>query len=437
MNKKHQIIVIGAGMAGLTAAKLLHESGFDVLILEAQSHIGGRTYTKEINGENIDTGATWIEMFKGNPMTKIAKAYGIEVVKDSDEPVVAWDEKTSSFVENLEHYAELAEKTWDKAIKFFKKKRGDKKVADFLDSYLAKQNWSDEEQYYVKFIFKIWIEIDYAGKLDEVSLVDEYFIDTFKDKNDENALLIGGYKTIIDKIKKGLNIQLETIVETIDYRRETLEIKTNQGIFDCDKVIFTASLGVLKSNVIRFRPKLPKVKRKAIKTLGFGFAEKIILTFEERFWNDSKFILNLNEGENGLEFPSISDFTETVGCPTLGIYYSAKYAEWLMQYSDEDILKKILTTLEKIFNQQNLQPTDYHISRWTTDPHFKGAYSFSNSDKTLDDIRTLGKPVDGRLFFAGEATSVDGQGYAHGALMSGIREAKRLGASLKGIKGVK
>ena len=436
MNKKHQIVVIGAGMAGLTAAKLLHKSGFDVLVLEAKPYIGGRTYTKKINGKNIDTGATWIHMFKGNPMTKIAKAYGFKMVKDDYEPFAAWDEQTGKFVENLAHYYELAEKTWDGAIKFFKKKRGNKTVADFLEGYFLKQNWSEKEQYYVPFIFRIMIETDYAGELEEVSLVDEYFLDTFKDKGGEDAILIGGYKMILDKIKKGLSIQLETVVETIDYRKNIIKIKTNKGNFECDKVIFTASLGVLKSEVIRFRPKLPKAKRKAIQSLGFGSLEKIVLTFEERFWNDSKFIFNLNENKNGLVFPSISDFTNEVGCPTLGIYYSAKYAKWLMQHSDEEILKKILNTLEKMFNQKNLEPTDYHISRWTTDPHFNGGYSFSNSDDTLKDIRVLGKPVDGRLFFAGEATSVEGQGYTHGALMSGIREAIRLGASLKGIKGL-
>lgn len=434
MKTKHQIIVIGAGMSGLTAAKLLHKSGFDVLVLEAKPHVGGRTYTKEINGKYIDTGATWIHMFKGNPMTKVAKAYGFEVVKDDDDNLVVWDERRGGFIGNTKKYYKLADKMWDAAIKYFKKKRG-KTVADFLKGYLVNKNWSEEEKYYAKFIFRILIEMDYAGELHEVSLIDEYFIDTFKD-SEEDALLIGGYKMILDKIKKGVNIQLETVVETIDYRKEIIKIKTNQGVFECDKVIFTASLGVLKSDVIRFRPKLPKAKRKAIQSLGFGFMEKIILTFEEQFWNKKEFVLYLNESENGLVFPSISDFTDEVGCPTLGVYYSARYAKSLAKYSDEEILKRILNVLEKMFNQQNLEPTDYHISRWTTAPHFQGAYSFSNSDDTEENIRVLAKPVDEKLFFAGEATSVEGQAYAHGALMSGIREAKRLGASLKGIKGV-
>ena len=118
------------------------------------------------------------------------------------------------------------------------------------------------------------------------------------------------------------------------------------------------------------------------------------------------------------------------------VAYSYNTGEQMVKYSDEEILKRILNVLEKMFNQQNLEPTDYHISRWTTAPHFQGAYSFSNSDDTEENIRVLAKPVDEKLFFAGEATSVEGQAYAHGALMSGIREAKRLGASLKGIKGV-
>jgi monoamine oxidase len=429
---KHPIIIIGAGFAGLTAAKLLSDSGYDTLVIEAKPYIGGRTRTIDINGKGIDAGATWIHLYQGNPLTKIAKAYGFDVIKDDYEPVTGWDSQTGKPIEGIEDYFERASVARTAAIEFYREKRGNLTTEDFIDQYLSEQDWTATEKYYVRFVFRVMIEMDYAAEMNEVSLSDENFLSRFEDTDNEDALIIGGYATILNKIAANLKIELSTVVEAIDYSSDVIRIQTNKGVFECEKTIITVSLGVLKNDAIQFSPQLPQVKRDAIQGLGFGWMEKIVLTFEKRFWNEDKFILYVEESENGLVFPSISDFTKEVGIPTLGIYYGPKYAKHLADCTEEEVLNEILTRLKRIFGIEYLEPTGFHISRWTNDPHFYGAYSYSNSDDSLEHIQAIATPIEDKLFFAGEATSAEGQAYVHGALLSGIREALRLGASLKG-----
>ncbi|MDF1863677.1 MAG: FAD-dependent oxidoreductase [Saprospiraceae bacterium] len=88
---KPKIIVIGAGVSGLTTAKLLHEDGFDVTILEAKERIGGRTYTLNLGEAKVDTGASWIHLKNGNLLTYIFNAYNFEIINDRRNAFQLWD----------------------------------------------------------------------------------------------------------------------------------------------------------------------------------------------------------------------------------------------------------------------------------------------------------------------------------------------------------
>ena len=437
--KNKKIIIVGAGIAGLTAAKLLDESGFDVTILEAKAWIGGRTHTLNIEGAGIDTGATWIHYRYGNPLTYIGEANGFKIIDDEDEPLGIWDEGQSRYLndDEQEEYMDAAEEARTAAVEFYKEKRFDKKTSDFFDIYIQDKDWATDKIRIVKFIYQIYVELDYAADFEKVSLSDENHISKFDNDGEVDALIIGGYDKITQLLAKNLDIRLSMPVKKIDYTSDKIKISTSKDTFECDKVIITVSLGVLKHNGIQFLPNLPEVKQTAIQNMTYGNLEKIILTFEEAFWKDRRYTIYFGKNENGVAFPTISNFTPFTNIPTLGIYYSGTFGEQMMQLTDQEILAKVLSLLEKLFDKENLKPTHFHISRWLSDPYFYGSYSFASADNTNEHIQNLGQPIDNRVLFAGEATSLEGQAYVHGGLLSGIREAQRLGASLDGIKGLK
>lgn len=440
-NTNEKIIIIGAGFAGLTAGKLLHESGFDVTILEGDNRIGGRTNTIRLGKAIVDTGATWIHYKKGNLITALAKAYGFEVVNDDYEPYMIWDSENGEIPRKKRNkYLKAAEKARDAAIDFFQENQGNANTETFFDAYVNQKDWSPKKAKIVRFLYSCLLETDYGTSMDNISLSDERHITTF-DKNYENdALIVGGYARLITKLRQKLDIRLSEVIEKIDYSKENpankIRISTQNNVFECDKVIVTVSLGVLKKEVIEFVPPLPPEKINAIQSMGYGNLEKIILTFDNVFWGEERLIYYYEQQEKHLPFPMILDFTETAGAPTLGLYCAANFANELLQKSDEDILEIVVETLQNIFGEAMERPTHHHISRWSTDPFQYGSYSYTCNDDVEEIITQLAKPIDDKVFFAGEATSLKGQAYVHGAMFSAIREAVRLGGDLNGIKGL-
>ncbi|MFK7904595.1 MAG: flavin monoamine oxidase family protein [Chitinophagales bacterium] len=433
-----KIIVIGAGIAGLTAAKLLHESGFEVMVLEAKNRIGGRTHTVSLGTARLDAGASWIHYSDGNPLRFIAEAYGFEVVEDVYDSFSIWDEQNTREIGFQKHeYLLEAENAREAAADYFQENQGGKKTVDFIDSYIGNKNWSDKKSRLVRFLYSALLETDYAASIGNISLSDERCLNTFGNASENDALLVKGYGQLVDMLAKDLDIRLSQPVIAINYEGEKVVLTTHQEVFECEKMILTVPLGVLKKETIQFIPSLPQSKLKAIHDFGYGNLEKVILTFEEVFWNDQKTIFFLGKNLSELEFPLTIDFSPTAGIPTLVLFYSAQFAERLQEMEDAEILKMTLSTLEKAFNVSDLQFVDYHITRWSKDPFFNGSYSYSANDDIIEDIILMTKPLQNKVFFAGEATSIEGQSYVHGALLSGVREAKRLGASLDGIKGLK
>jgi monoamine oxidase len=435
---KPKIIVIGAGVSGLTTAKLLHEDGFDVTILEAKERIGGRTYTLNLGEAKVDTGVSWIHLKNGNLLTYIFNAYNFEIINDRRNAFQLWDEKVGKKIGWKKYlYWREAVKIRMKSIDDYEGAAKDKTAANFFEEYIKLKKWSPKKERIIRFLHAVMVEVDYAARLQDISYSDEYYLDNFIEKKQSDGFPSGGYKELVNALSEGLNIQLSTIVERIDYFDTNVKIFTNEGVFVCDQLVVTVPLGVLKKQSIEFRPSLSKRKINAIHSIGFGNLEKVIFTFEKPFKSKEKYHFYFGENENGLEFPLIYNCSHTAGVPTLMMFYCTEFAEEMQEKSDQEILKAAQKVVEKVFNVPNLQPINAHVTRWSKDPFSYGSYSYSNRDATDSDMKILAESIDGKIFFAGEATFPEGQGYVHGALLSGVREAAKLGASLNGIKGLK
>lgn len=200
----------------------------------------------------------------------------------------------------------------------------------------------------------------------------------------------------------------------------------------------TVSVGVLKAGHIVFDPPLPDAKLTAIDRLDMGNLEKVILRFAEPFWrergNASTFFYI---AETPGEFPAFADWTDVSGTPTLVCLYGGRTARRVIDERDsEQITSGAVRVLREMFGDDIPEPIAAYVTRWRDDPYALGSYSYIPIGATPDDMSELGQPVGERLLFAGEATEPLLYATVHGAMMSGLREARRIAgqhATLPGI----
>jgi polyamine oxidase len=403
------VVVVGAGMAGLAAARSLADEGVRVTVLEARERIGGRVWTNGSLGVPIDLGAAWIHGTDGNPMVGLAAEVGAKTVETDFNNVLmfadhgevdagdvqaafeAWGE----IVEELESLSEKANENASVAD-------GLAEAADVDDPLLA---WNVRSS----------IVTEYAADPDDLSLK---WFGSEGQLGGPDLILPGGYNELAQHLARGLDIRRGTEVTRIAHDGEGVHVDTSQGPVAADRVIVTVPLGVLKAGTITFDPPLPKTKRQAIERLGFGLLNKVVLAFEEPFWPESPDMFGLVGQEqpvadvlNGLTF---------AGAPLLVALRGGDDARSREALSDQVAVGEVLAAMDAP------EPTAALITRWAADPYARGSYSFLAVGSSPADLRALAEPVSERLLFAGEATHEEFFATVHGAYMSGVREADRI-----------
>ena len=270
-----------------------------------------------------------------------------------------------------------------------------------------------------------------------------------------------GYKSVLEVmlslIKEAeIPILLNHTVTKIDYDSEKVEIAMNnldkEFKLTCDHVVSTMSLGVLKNCHSKiFNPNLPKPTIKAITEIGFGSVAKIKINFESCFWdqeNPGFMILLQNEPkkvsrENWCQY--VYGYESVLHFPNMLMgWISGEAARFLETLSDDMIIEDLKKFLEPILKKYKQNPdwtlpkiTEIFVTRWASNPNFRGVYSFRNQNCDLQEItnQNLSEPVFvnnfPRILFAGEATDKDHYGTVHGAMSSAVREVDRLEAFWK------
>ncbi|WP_261842719.1 flavin monoamine oxidase family protein [Aliamphritea ceti] len=423
LQAQERVIVVGAGIAGLAAAKELHKQGYDVTVLEARNRVGGRIWTLREDGLSYDMGAGWIHGIEGNPITELAEQSGTGMTDITEyENAVIYgadgrrDEVTREmffrYQEVFETYAEayLEDDPFASVADAVQQAREDGELNFLNDRQIA-------------FLLNTEMEHEYAGDAARIS-IEGY--DEGEDMPGEDVLFTNGYDGLTDFLAKGLMIQLNSPVTNIRYAEQQVEV-TAGDTYTADRVLVTVPLGVLKAGRIRFEPALPQNKLKAINDLAMGLLNKVWLTFPQVFWEQDKNIdLIQYAGEQKGRFAEWYNVYKYSGKPVLLGFNAAAYAHELEQRSDEEIVADAMDVLKQLYGEDIPAPTSAHISRWQADPFALGAYSYTPVTARAEQRRDLGAPVANRVFFAGEATSSDYPATTQGACLSGLREARRI-----------
>ncbi len=302
----HQrIAIIGAGMAGLTAAKLLTEEGLEVTVFEGRDRIGGRIVSDRSLGATVDLGATWIHGPIGNPITALADEAGLARVETADETVI-------------------------------RGKNGRKIWSMFVPSWLEELDTT----------------IIFAADIEQINLK-EYEIYDEADYDGQDVKFPNGYDEIFTTLTGEYDVLLSSVVNKISHSTSGVAITTEGNKPQpFDAVIVTVPLGVLKKGSIAFDPPLSAEKQAAISRMGMGLLDKLYLLFEEPFWDaDATWILT---PENDLPFGQFNywvNFHKYLDVPIILAFNAATTALELSQESDEELLSRALSTLELAYGR--------------------------------------------------------------------------------------
>lgn len=433
-----RVIVVGAGIAGLTAARLLVAGDVEVVVLEARDRIGGRIHTADLAGALVDLGAAWVHGRSGNPVAAVADGYGVATRPHPYDPIALWDAIEGRFADEDElDAALLREEGLLAAIPSLQAKLGaGASMQAAIDAHLAELALEPRAARYARLILEQYvIEVDYGGPAARTSLEifdeDEYY-------GADDHLIVGGYRSLLAPLAKGLDVRLSSPVARVAYDAKEVRVETVAGeVLSADRVIVTVPLGVLQAGAIAFDPPLPAAKREAIARLEMGSLEKVVLRWDAAFWPAAADAAWLHLGKTRGDFPLIVDLSAAAGAPTLVLLHGGSRArEALDNLDDEALIADALAVLGATLGTAIPAPVAAHVTRWRGDPYSRGSYSFPALGQGLEDFDALAAPVGDRVLFAGEATSRATFGTVHGAVLSALREAQRLGADASGVPGL-
>lgn len=409
-----RVVVVGAGMAGLSAARRLADNGVSVTVLEARQRIGGRTWTDTSLGLPIDLGGAWIHGPEGNPLTDLVEQVGARTVTTDFEDAVVLQNGTVVEAASVD----AAGREWNRVLGEVDSMTDDAPPGRSLADGLA-DTGADLSDPLLQWCVAGAIGSEYAADPDELSL---RWFGHEGEFDGPDLILPGGYRQLIDHVAADLTIRLGVEVTRIIHDAAGVRVETAGEVFEADRVIVTVPLGVLKAGAIAFDPPLPDAKRAAIRRLGFGLLDKVVLRFDTPFWTrqfdaDTDMIGIAGRDQPVSDLVNSMRFTEV---PLLIGLRGGANARARESESDRRSVEDLVALL------RSPEPTGAIVTRWGQDPFARGSYSFLAVGSSPDDQDALAAPVGDRLAFAGEATHREFFATVHGAYLSGLREADRI-----------
>jgi monoamine oxidase len=399
------VAIIGAGAAGLGAANALKESSLSFIVLEARDRVGGRGHTVMAAPDVVfDVGCGWLHSANKNSFVKIAERLNFEI----DRHLPPWRERAygkafpqidrEEFISALEEFYERTSEAAEKGQ--------DSPAAVYLERGNRWNPMIDAISTYVN-----------GAELDRVSILD---LEAYEDTN-INWRVRRGYGALMAAYGAALPLALNCNVTRVDHSARRLRLETSQGSLLAGKAIITLPTNMIADEAIRFHPALPD-KVDAAAHLPLGLADKVVLSLAEPEALPKEGNLRGATMRTEMGTYHIRPF----GQPCIEGFFGGRFARALEEAGDGAIAAHSIDEIASFLGndvRRKLKPLKE--SRWAHDPFARGSYSHAlpgHAGKRA----VLAAPVDGRLFFAGEATSPNFFSTAHGARDSGERAAREV-----------
>jgi monoamine oxidase len=410
------VIVIGAGISGLAAAKKLKGKGFNIIVLEAQDKVGGRLRTNRTLGVAFDEGASWIHGIDGNPITTLAQEAGMTTAETVDDQADACYD-IGGVLRSPNTYNTAETELYNILDTMMNSGSADQSFETVFNS-LYPSHTTDRLW---KFLLSTYVTFD-TGDLNNLS---SKLYNEGEEFGGIEKISTNGFDTIPNYLANGLNIQLNQRVSKIDYSSSKIKVTHNGMESEADYVLVTVPLGVLKANSIQFTPILPNTKQNAIQKIGMNCVNKFLLTWNTPFWDNNQYIVYTPDTKDKFNyFVNVNKYNPSANA--LMTFAYADYARQTETMSDAQIISEIMLHLKDIYGNSIPNPTNILRTKWQTNENSFGAYSYTAVGTEMQHFEDLSEEVNDKLFFAGEHTNVDYFSTAHGAYLSGIREADKI-----------
>jgi monoamine oxidase len=399
------VIIVGAGAAGIAAARKLTGAGRSVIVLEARDRAGGRCVTDTVTfGVPIDLGAHWIHAPADNPVVPLARAAGFDLYDDRERQRLLIKGRNPREGE-WEAFASAQART-QRAILEAGEAGREVALSEVLPNDL--RDWRPT----IEFLKGAW---DSGKETSEISCVDFYNAIETRDQ-----FCRQGYGAILAKLAEGLPIRLATAVTRIDWSGRGVSVETPAGTLRARAVIVTVSTAVLGSGTMRFHPAIPKRQLDAIQALGCGAYEHLIVHLPDNPMEakaDQPLVVKADTAATAKPLARIG------GSDWWYLDIGGRFARELAG-AGQTAMKSFAA--EFIGNELGPHARramgEVHVTSWTTDPFVRGAWSVAGPGATPQRLR-LAEPVGQRVLFAGEATDEGLWGTVGGAWASGERAA--------------
>lgn len=424
------VIVVGAGVSGLTAAKLLRDAGQRVIVLEARGRIGGRTHTERTDDWVTDMGASWIHGVDDGPAFDAVQALGMRTVEFTvgsfqvDSRPIAYFGPDGAPLDDATAAAFAADvREFDEALSLtVAASASSTSYGEAVEHTLASFTWDEDRGQRVREFMRHRSEEQYGAWIDDL---DAHGLDDDA-TNGEEVVFPDGFDHLATGLAEGLDIRLEHEVRRVRWSSgEGVRLDTDFGTFSAAQAVVTVPIGVLQSDTISFEPALPESIAQALGGFRMNAFEKVFLRFDRRFWQEGVYALR-RQGEAAAWWHSWYDLTALHNEPTLLTFAAGPCAIETRNWSDEAIVESVLASLREIYGDAVPTPTASRITRWQHDPHVRGSYAYMLPGSLTSDHDRLATPIGEVLHLAGEATWTDDPATVTAALCSGHRAAERV-----------
>lgn len=437
------VVVIGAGAAGLACARALHDAGARTLVVEARDRVGGRVHTVRVPGlaAPVELGAEFVH---GTPaaLWELVDAAALRVVDAVEEHLVRDGDRLrrrDDFSGEMGH-----------VLAGLDAERVDRSFAAYLDA-----SWGGAEHAELRRLACGYVEGFHAAPAADVGVVGLARAEGAASGNDQAFRIVDGYDRVLEPLvdpgARALPVRLNTVVRAVRWSRGAVELRVahdgREETVRARAAVVTLPVGVLRAPVdapgaVAFDPPLD-AKRAALDGIGVGPVCRMVLRFHRRFWESPGGVPALEDPEDGaaLAFVHAPDTAVPVWwslralrAPVLVGWAGGPRAERLLALDaaarEAEAVRALATTFALTPDAVAESLVALHEHDWSADPYARGAYTYARVGGA-DAGAALARPLDGTLFFAGEATASGGNaGTVHGALTSGRRAAREVLAAL-------